>query len=41
MLPISQPLSDGLGKTVRVLKVGEVLGAGDGGGGKALSLIHI
>ena len=34
MLPISQPLDNGLSKTMRVLKIGQVLGPGDSGGGE-------
>ena len=34
MLPISQPVNDGLSKTMRVLKIGQVLGLGDSGGGE-------
>ena len=34
MLPISQPLDDGLGEAMRVLKIGQVLCIGDSGGGE-------
>ena len=34
MLPISQPVNDGLSKTMWVLEIGQVLGTGDSGGGE-------